>query len=150
MEVLFHVFYYYWGNENQLLYRGLHYIEVRYIEVLLYGIKCMLFNNKLIVITKGKSSFTAPSFNKLYENVIHKIVIHLQEMGYITEACQLYSENNFGLPVNLMKFFLKKNLQIFCHLRLTYSPLFYCLAYTSLLPVTSITNSSFHFQQGRR
>ena len=26
-------------------------------------IQCILFNNKLIVITKGKSSFTAPSFN---------------------------------------------------------------------------------------
>ena len=32
MEVLFHIFYYYWGEEYRLLYRGLRYIEVRYIE----------------------------------------------------------------------------------------------------------------------
>ena len=36
IEVLFHIFYYYWGNENHLLYGGLRYIEVRYIEVPLY------------------------------------------------------------------------------------------------------------------
>ena len=29
MEVLFHIFYYYWGQENLSLYRGLCYIEVR-------------------------------------------------------------------------------------------------------------------------
>ena len=32
-EVLFCIFYYYWGNENRSLYGGLCYIEVRYIEV---------------------------------------------------------------------------------------------------------------------
>ena len=36
MEVIFHIFYYYWGNENRALYRGLCYIEVRYIKVPLY------------------------------------------------------------------------------------------------------------------
>ena len=35
IEVLFHLFYYYYGKENRLLFRGLHYIEFRYIEVLL-------------------------------------------------------------------------------------------------------------------
>ena len=35
-EVLFHMFYYYWGRENRSLYRGLRYKEVRYIEVPLY------------------------------------------------------------------------------------------------------------------
>ena len=30
------MFYYYWGKENRSLYRGLRYIEVRYIEVPLY------------------------------------------------------------------------------------------------------------------
>ena len=41
------------------------YTEVCYIKVPLCTckIQCILFNNKLIVITKGKSSFTAPSFN---------------------------------------------------------------------------------------
>ena len=34
ITVLFHIFYYYWGEENCLLYRGLHYIEV--CEVPLY------------------------------------------------------------------------------------------------------------------
>ena len=33
IEVLFHVFYYYWGKENRSLYAGLRYIEFRYIEV---------------------------------------------------------------------------------------------------------------------
>ena len=36
IEVLFHTFYYYCGKENCSLYRGLLYIEVRYIEVPLY------------------------------------------------------------------------------------------------------------------
>ena len=29
IEVLFHIFYYYWGKENRSLYRGLCYIDVR-------------------------------------------------------------------------------------------------------------------------
>ena len=33
---IFHIFHYYWGKENRALNRGLRYIEVRYIEVLLY------------------------------------------------------------------------------------------------------------------
>ena len=33
IEVLFHIFYCYWGTENHSLYRGLHYIEVCFIEV---------------------------------------------------------------------------------------------------------------------
>ena len=28
MDVLFHIFYYYWGKENRSLYRGLRYTEV--------------------------------------------------------------------------------------------------------------------------
>ena len=39
MEVLFHVFYYYWGEEYRLLYRGLRYIEVLYIEVPLVALR---------------------------------------------------------------------------------------------------------------
>ena len=35
-EVLFHISYYYWAKESLSLYRGLRYIEARYIEVLLY------------------------------------------------------------------------------------------------------------------
>ena len=27
-EVLFHIFYYYWGNENRSLYQGLRYVQV--------------------------------------------------------------------------------------------------------------------------
>ena len=33
IEVLFHIFYYYWGKENRSLYRERRYIEIRYIEV---------------------------------------------------------------------------------------------------------------------
>ena len=38
IEVLFHIFYYYWGKQLQdrALYRGLRYMEVRYIKVPLY------------------------------------------------------------------------------------------------------------------
>ena len=36
VEVLFHIFYYFWGKENRSLYRGLRYIEVRFIRVPLY------------------------------------------------------------------------------------------------------------------
>ena len=32
----FYIFYFYWAKENRWLYRGLRYIEVRYIEVPLY------------------------------------------------------------------------------------------------------------------
>ena len=39
MEVLFHIFYYYWGEEYRLLYRGLRYIEVRYIKVPLVALR---------------------------------------------------------------------------------------------------------------
>ena len=28
IEVLFHMFYFYWGRENRSLYQGVHYIEV--------------------------------------------------------------------------------------------------------------------------
>ena len=35
-EVLFHILDYCWSKENRLLYRGLCYIEVCYIEVPLY------------------------------------------------------------------------------------------------------------------
>ena len=41
IEVLFHIFYYYWGKENRSLHRGLCCIEVHYIEVPLY--KAILF-----------------------------------------------------------------------------------------------------------
>ena len=37
-RVLLHIFYYYWGKENRLLYRGPRYIEVCYIEVPLYTV----------------------------------------------------------------------------------------------------------------
>ena len=33
IKVLFHMFYYYWGKDNRLLYRGLPYTKVRYIKV---------------------------------------------------------------------------------------------------------------------
>ena len=36
IEVLSHIFYYYWGRQDRSLYRGLRYIEVRYINVPLY------------------------------------------------------------------------------------------------------------------
>ena len=32
IDVLFHVFYYYWGKENRSLYRKFRYIEVCFME----------------------------------------------------------------------------------------------------------------------
>ena len=49
IEVFFHIFYYYWGKENILLYQGLCYIEVHYnIKVPLYQF------NLFIVLNTGK------------------------------------------------------------------------------------------------
>ena len=39
--VFCYIFYYYFGKENRLLYQGLHYIKVFYIEVPLYHF-CLL------------------------------------------------------------------------------------------------------------
>ena len=36
IEVRLHICYYYWGEEDRSLYRGLCYIDVRYTEVPLY------------------------------------------------------------------------------------------------------------------
>ena len=41
IEVLLVIFYYYWGKENRSLYRGLRYIEVRFIEVPQYILKLL-------------------------------------------------------------------------------------------------------------
>ena len=48
MRFFCHIFYYYWGKENILLYQGLCYVEVHYIEVLLYHF------NLFIVLNTGK------------------------------------------------------------------------------------------------
>ena len=49
IKVLFLIFYYYWGEEYRSLYRVLRYIEVRFIEVLLY-------KEKSLDITKPRHS----------------------------------------------------------------------------------------------
>ena len=48
IEVLFHIFYYYWGEGNRSLYRGLRYIEVCYIEVPLYQAPVVQWVNSAI------------------------------------------------------------------------------------------------------
>ena len=45
IEVLFHIFYYYWGKEDRSFYPGLRYIEVHYIKVPLYTLKRLLCRN---------------------------------------------------------------------------------------------------------
>ena len=45
IEVLFHIFYYYWGKEDCSLYPGLRYIEVRYIKVPQYTLKKVFCRN---------------------------------------------------------------------------------------------------------
>ena len=46
IEVLFHIFYYHWGEEKCSLYLGLRYTEVRYIKVPLYP---LFISNKKFV-----------------------------------------------------------------------------------------------------
>ena len=45
IEGFFYIFHHYWGGEHSSLYRGLRYLEVRYIKVLLhhnkYSINCL-------------------------------------------------------------------------------------------------------------
>ena len=50
MRFFCHIFYYYWGKENILLYQGLHYIEVHYIEVPVYHF------HLFFVLNTGKDS----------------------------------------------------------------------------------------------
>ena len=45
IEVLFHIFYYYWGKEDCSLHPGLRYIEVRYIKVPQYTLKKLFCRN---------------------------------------------------------------------------------------------------------
>ena len=52
MQVLLHMFYYDWGEEYRLLYRGLRYIEVRYIEVPLVALR---WNDFLAVLGIGRN-----------------------------------------------------------------------------------------------
>ena len=55
IEVPFHMFYYYWGEENRLLHWGLHYIEVRYIEILRFH--CISFNYFWKFLSLGNSAW---------------------------------------------------------------------------------------------
>ena len=53
MRFFFHIFYFYWGKENILLYRGFSYIEVHYIEV--HDVEVPLYHfNLFIVLNTGK------------------------------------------------------------------------------------------------
>ena len=45
IEVLFHIFYYYWGKEDCSLHPGPRYIEVRYIKVPQYTLKKLFCRN---------------------------------------------------------------------------------------------------------
>ena len=61
IDVLFRMFYYYWawGKENRLLYRGLCYIEVCYMEVPL----CLMYVSQscwLVCIPRGKGHQPPP------------------------------------------------------------------------------------------
>ena len=44
------MFYYFWGKENRPLYQRLRYIEVRYVEVLLYVLISYHRENYSVVI----------------------------------------------------------------------------------------------------
>ena len=55
IEVLFHMFYYYWGEENHLLHWGLRYIEVHYIEISRFH--CIWFNYFWKFLSLGNSAW---------------------------------------------------------------------------------------------
>ena len=56
IKVLFHIFYYYWGQKYCSLYQGLCYIEVHYIEVPLYitvrftNMRILKFKSQLAIV----------------------------------------------------------------------------------------------------
>ena len=52
IKVLFYISYYDWGKENRPLQRGLCYMELRYIEVLLYPLSFIndIINNFLMTV----------------------------------------------------------------------------------------------------
>ena len=43
------MFYYFWGKENRPLYQRLRYIEVRYVEVLLYVLISYCENYSVVI-----------------------------------------------------------------------------------------------------
>ena len=52
IKVLFHISYYDWGKENRSLQQGLCYMELHYIEVLLYPLSFFndIINNFLMTV----------------------------------------------------------------------------------------------------
>ena len=63
IEVLFHIFYYYWGRQDRSLYRGLRYMEVRYINVPLYLVLSINYSLHWILTTPNANPifFILPS-----------------------------------------------------------------------------------------
>ena len=75
IKILFHIFYYYWGQENRSLLRGLRYIEVCYIEAPLYMTVTVLgrvhtYNNlNIFIIRSVKSMIILALFVSLKYNM---------------------------------------------------------------------------------
>ena len=55
VEVLFRIFYYYWGKENLSLYRGLRYIEVLLYKLLLLA--CSARREKIDLVSLRESPY---------------------------------------------------------------------------------------------
>ena len=84
------MFYYYWGEEYRLLYRGLRYIEVRYIEVPLVALRWNDFlavlgdrqKQKIVTLTTGCYLLSALFINmrtlKL-KSRLHNCVFHCRQ-----------------------------------------------------------------------
>ena len=67
IEVLFHIFYYYWGKEDRSFYPGLRYIEVHYIKVALYTLKDFFCRN-----TSSRPPPPPPHKHKLTHSLNYK------------------------------------------------------------------------------
>ena len=67
IEVLFHIFDYYWGKEDRSFYSGLRYIEVHYIKVPLYTLKRLLCRN-----TSSRPPPPPPHKHKLTHSLNYK------------------------------------------------------------------------------
>ena len=68
------MFYYSWGKENRPLYQRLRYIEVRYVEVLLYVLISYHCENYSVYVVIGLVLFSETAFKTvLFESdrVLH-------------------------------------------------------------------------------
>ena len=117
IEVHFHTVYYYWGKENLSLYRGLCYIEVRYIEVPLYRlatVDCMSTERARDArkasefLARALSTILLRSSVEVFFVLISGILLKFK-LEIWTRMCKLTSECKYHFVLlEIMRFFSLK------------------------------------------